>query len=82
MVSTHALAVVSVTVMPLELLCSRVTPRLDSVPVSPESMDPTADSVLLDTGTMDLMDARVGDPRILDMHTHKVQFLHLFIFLL
>lgn len=66
--STHALAVVSVTVMPRQLSCSRVTPRVVSVPVSPESTDPTADSVLLDTGTMDQMDAGVGDPRILYMY--------------
>lgn len=67
---TRALAVVIVTVTRRQLSCSRVTPRLVSVSVSPESMDPTADSVLLDTGTMDRMDVGVGDPRI---------FLHLFI---
>lgn len=75
--STHALAVVSVTVMPQQLLSSHVTPRVVSVPASLESTDPTANSVLLDTGTMDLMDARVGDLRVLYMHI--VQFLHLFI---
>lgn len=58
--STRALAVVSVTVMLLQLSSSPATLRVVSVPVSLESTGPAANSVLLDTGTMDLMDAGVS----------------------
>lgn len=58
--STRALAVVSVTVKPRQLSSSHVTLRVVSVLVNLESMDQTANSAPLDTGTMDLMDARVS----------------------
>ena len=72
---TRALAVVSVTVMPQQLSSSRVILTVVSVPVSLESMGQTVDSVLLDTGTMDLMAARVSVQR---QHLLNITAFHCF----
>lgn len=57
---THVPVAVSATVMHQLLLYSRVILRVVSVPASLESMDQPVDSVLLGTGTMDPMAAKVS----------------------